>query len=221
MKLLDLYCGAGGAAMGYYRAGFTEIVGVDIAPQPRYPFGFVQGDAIVFVEKYGHEFDAIHSSPPCQFHNSLSKVNERLHGARYPNLISATRQALRKTGKSYVIENVVGARGHLINSIMLCGTYFGLKVYRHRLFECNPFLLSPFYHQPHNDKSPGCNGDRTSPKGYITVCGGKGGGFKLEPASKAMGIDWMTRQELSQAIPPAYTEWIGIQLLSLSQNYRT
>jgi DNA (cytosine-5)-methyltransferase 1 len=215
MKLLDLYCGAGGAAVGYHKAGFTEIVGVDISLQPRYPFQFVQEDAIAFTKQHGHKFDLIHSSPPCQFHNSLSKVNERKHGSSYLNLIPATRAALQATKKPYVIENVMGARKHLINPLMLCGTYFDLKVYRHRLFECYPFILSPFVHQSHDDKSPGCNGDRTSPKGYITVCGGKGGGFKLEPASLALGINWMTRQELAQAIPPAYTQWIACQMLAL------
>jgi len=213
MRLLDLYCGAGGAAVGYYRAGFTQIVGVDKAPQPRYPFEFVQTDALDYAVEHGYKFDVIHSSPPCQFHNSLSVVNSREHGSQYLNLIPETREVMRSLGKPYIIENVVGAKQHLIAPLMLCGTFFGLKVYRHRLFECNPFLLSPFMHQPHNDKSPGCNGNRRSPKGYITVCGGKGGGFRLSDASKAMGIDWMTRKELAQAIPPSYTCFIGKQII--------
>lgn len=219
MRLLDLFSGAGGAAMGYHEAGFDEIVGVDIVPQPRYPFTFIQGDALEYVRHHGHEFDAIHSSPPCQGYNSLHKVNGRLHGKRYPDLIAATRKALQATGKPYVIENVVDAKKHLIDPVMLCGTFFGLKVYRHRLFECNPSLsrLQP-KHVPHDDRSPGCNGNRTSPKGYITVCGGKGGGFRIEPASKAMGINWMIRRELAQAIPPAYTRWIGRHLLEAMES---
>jgi DNA (cytosine-5)-methyltransferase 1 len=200
--------------MGYHRAGFDEVVGVDIASQPRYPFEFVQGEALAFVQKYGHEFDAIHASPPCQNFTPLSKVNQRTHGKEYVSLIPQTREALKKTGKPYAIENVVGAHKQLIAPLLLCGTYFDLKVYRHRLFEIHPFILSPFHHLPHEDKSPGCRGDRTSPKGFITVCGGDGGGFRLEPASKAMGIDWMVRKELAQAIPPAYTKWIGEQLLA-------
>jgi DNA (cytosine-5)-methyltransferase 1 len=216
-RLLDLFCGAGGAAVGYHRAGF-DVVGVDISPQPRYPFTFIQTDAIAYASAHAHEFDTIHASPPCQYHNSLSKLNGQKHGSSYLNLIPQTREVLRLSGRPYVIENVMGAKKHLINPIMLCGTYFGLKVYRHRLFECQPFILSPFWHYPHEDKSPGCSGDRTSPKGFITVCGGRGGGFKLQPASNAMGINWMQRTELAQAIPPAYTEWIGLQILSqLSQ----
>lgn len=199
--------------MGYYRAGFTQIVGVDKVNQPRYPFEFVQADALEYAVEHGAKFDALHGSPPCQFHNSLSVVNGRKHGSQYLNLIPQTRKVMQSLGKPYVIENVVGARRHLITPLLLCGTFFGLKVYRHRLFECNPFILSPFIHQPHDDQSPGCNGNRVSPKGYVTVCGGKGGGFRLSDASEGMGIDWMTRAELAQAIPPAYTEWIGTQMI--------
>lgn len=216
MRLLDLYCSAGGASMGYYQAGFTDITGIDTNPQPRYPFRFIQADALEYIKEHGCEYDVIVASPPCQYYNSLSKLNGKLYGKIYPDLIAATRQALQVTGKPYVIENVMDARKHLINPVMLCGMFFGLKVYRHRLFECSPSLshLQP-EHKPHNDFSPGCRGDRTSPNGFITVCGGKGGGFRLEPASKAMGIDWMTRKELALAIPPAYTRWIGKHLLEL------
>jgi DNA (cytosine-5)-methyltransferase 1 len=216
-KLLDLFCGAGGASLGYHRAGF-DVVGVDIAPQPRYPFEFVQGDAIAYYQEYGHQFDAIAASPPCQFASTISGTGKG-KGRQYINLIPATRNAIVATGKPYIIENVAGARPHLINPIMLCGTMFDLKVYRHRLFESNTPLSAP-PHFPHEDSSPGCNGDRTSPKGFITVCGGRGGGFRLEPARAAMGIDWMTRGELAQAIPPAYTEYLGSQLLTYIQNQK-
>jgi DNA (cytosine-5)-methyltransferase 1 len=210
-RLLDLYCSAGGASVGYYRAGF-EVVGVDIVEQSHYPFEFVQGDAIAYCLEHGHQFDAIAASPPCQFASTISGTGKG-QGRVYQNLIPSTRAALIATGKPYIIENVVGAKQHLINPITLCGTMFGLKVYRHRLFESNRLLMAP-PHFPHNDKSPGCNGDRTSPKGFITVCGGVGGGFRLEPARAAMDIDWMNRRELAQAIPPAYTKYLGVQLMS-------
>ena len=205
-RLLDLFCGAGGAAMGYYRAGF-DVVGVDIKPQPRYPFTFVQSDALEYCAAHGHEFDAIHASPPCQAYS----VTKSIHGNDHPALVESTRDALIATGKTYVIENVVGAP--LRNPLMLCGSMFaGLRVYRHRLFECNPLLFmapATCHHRYVMPPSKGAyhklNGDN-----FITCVGHN---FKAADGRKAMGIDWMTRAELSQAIPPAYTEYIGRQLL--------
>jgi len=214
MKLLDLFCGAGGAAMGYYRAGFTDIVGVDIKPQKHYPypFEFVQGDALEYVAEHGTEFDAIHASPPCQAYS----VTRNLHKRSYPDLVGITRESIRLTGKPYVIENVPGSP--LINPLMLCGTMFGLKVIRHRLFESNTDLgLSPASCN-HNGTVSGnrslCDGKRVTPClnkfDYITVTGHD---FILADARIAMGIDWMGQNEISQAIPPAYTEWIGSGML--------
>lgn len=234
MKLLDLYCGAGGAAMGYHWAGFTEIVGVDLKPQPRYPFTFVRADAIDYCWQYGYQFDCIHASPPCQLFSSLSYVLTETQLARHENLIKPTRDAIKTTKKPYIIENVYGARDQLVNPIMLCGTQFGLKVYRHRLFECSPYVLSPS-HAPHQDNSPGA-GKGLSSKGFITVVGG-GRGTSRHPGELnpegyvsvaghmantnycrwAMGISWMSGRELSQAIPPAYTEFIGKQVLGMLQ----
>ncbi|GIW60772.1 MAG: hypothetical protein KatS3mg087_1838 [Patescibacteria group bacterium] len=140
-KLLDLFCGAGGAGMGYHLAGF-DVTGVDIKPQPSYPFRFVQADAFEFLEEFGHEYDVIHASPPCQAHTPVRNINKNLYNRdRYPDLIEQTRSALRETGKIYVIENVVGAP--LVNPILLCGEMFGLRVFRHRLFEVNRFILAP------------------------------------------------------------------------------
>lgn len=120
--LLDLFCGAGGAAMGYYHAGF-DIVGVDIEPQPRYPFTFHQGDALEFLTEYGHEFDAIHASPPCQRYSVASKSHNG-KAVKHPALIPATRQGLKKSQRPWVIENVIGAP--LMEPIILCGTISAL-----------------------------------------------------------------------------------------------
>lgn len=216
-KLLDLYCGAGGCSVGYHRAGF-EVVGVDIEPQPNYPFEFIQMDAIEFLKTQDlSEFHVIHASPPCQKFSRVQHLGKARNGSykEHPDLLTPTRELLKATGKPYVIENVMGAP--LINPIVLCGSMFkGLKVYRHRQFESNVPLYAP-EHRPHNDKTPSA-GNGPSPKGFISVCGT--GGVRgmnskqiLEYWSMAMGIDWMTRRELAQAIPPAYTEWVGRQLI--------
>lgn len=232
-RLLDLFCGAGGAGMGYHRAGF-EVVGVDIAPQSRYPFEFHQADALEYVAAHGHEFDAIHASPPCQAHSVITP-DKSLH----VDLIPETRVQLYRLNLPYVIENVGGARKALVNPLMLCGAQFGLKVYRHRFFESNVFLFHP-EHQPHRDNTPRA-GHGISDKGFISITSGgkslKHGGDSARRRSGtfgmsdkgfvcvsghfsgidycryAMGIDWMTSRELSQAIPPAYTEYLGRQLI--------
>lgn len=219
IKVLDLFSGAGGAAMGYYRAGLTDITGIDINPQPRYPFNFIQADALDYAREHGHEYDLIHASPPCQAYSTMGTVwkNNPDYSDRHADLIADTRRVLKQIGKPYIIENVVGARSELVNPIMLCGSMFeGLKVYRHRLFEIDPPLLFVPWHVPHNDKTPSA-GRGASPKGFISVVGNGGAqGLKvpyLEYASMAMGIDWMSRDEISQAIPPAYTEWIAGQMM--------
>ena len=205
MRLLDLFCGAGGAAMGYYRAGFMDIVGVDNKPQPHYPFEFVQADALEYLAEYWKMFDLIHTSPPCQEYTSINVWKRK-----YPDLIAPTRELLQQTGKPYVIENVRGAP--LENPIMLCGTMFGLRVVRHRYFECSPpILLAP---ATCNHWLPvvkhGRRPDREKQFAAVT------GHFSdVEYAKRAMGIDWMTQAELSQAIPPAYTEWIGRRIVEV------
>jgi len=137
-KLLDLYCGGGGAGMGYSRAGF-EVVGVDKNPQPHYPFEFHQADAIEYLTKHYHEFDVIHASPPCQRYSRITKVSSTKN---HPDLLQTTINALMETKKPYIVENVVGAP--MTNYLMLCGTMFGLRVFRHRLFVTNPMLfMSP------------------------------------------------------------------------------
>lgn len=209
MRLLDLFCGAGGAAVGYHRAGFDEIVGVDIVPQPRYPFKFVQGNALEYVVEHGQEFDMTVAGPPCQGYS----ISQYIHGNghEHPKLIEPLRGLLLQTGKPYVIENVPGAP--LINPVLLCGLMFGLKVFRHRLFECSPWILSPM-HLSHRELRIGVGG-------YCCVAGhGDSGNGLIDKCHRtkaaweiAMDIDWMTKYELTQAIPPAYTEWIGRQML--------
>lgn len=204
-KLLDLFCGAGGAAMGYYRAGF-EVIGVDIQPQPRYPFEFHRCDWKEFLDLHWQRFDAFHASPPCQGYS----VTKSLSKSHAPLLIGEVRDRLSQTGKPYIIENVVGARADMVNPITLRGNQFGLGVIRDRLFEVNPFLLSsPLL--PAEGSTNSHRGMSTGGK-YICVAGKN---FLVKEASAAMGINWMTQRELAQAIPPAYTEWLGEQILSI------
>ena len=200
-KLLDLFCGAGGAAMGYHRAGF-EVVGVDIKPQPHYPFEFHQGDALTHPLD---GFDAIHASPPCQIHSEASK-QWRKAGVKYPDLIAPIRERLNSNNKAWIIENVPGAP--LLNPVMLNGEMFGMRVRRRRLFETNWPLA--FVLLPKEERSEFRMGRPVKDGDYITPVGH----FSNVPyARKVMGIDWMGQKELAQAIPPAYTEWIGKQLI--------
>lgn len=202
-RLLDLFCGAGGAAMGYYRAGF-EVVGVDIAEQDNYPFEFVQDDALNLMSErlWCDElpFDAIHASPPCQRFSSMSSCRPGL-AAKYKDLIYETRQLLRSTGLPYIIENVPGAP--LVDPVVLCGRMFGLELYRHRQFESNVPLLLPD-HPAH--VLPASRAGHWEPGTIMSVAGHVA---PIAKARKAMGIDWMTRDELGEAIPPAYTEHVG------------
>jgi hypothetical protein len=196
-RLLDLFCGGGGAAMGYALAGF-EVVGVDNRPQPHYPFEFHLADALTFPLA---GFDAYHASPPCQKFSSMSRLTNHEH----PDLIPPTRQRLRATGRPYVIENVEGAP--LLEPWLLCGTMFGLEVRRHRLFEVNfPLTLT----------SP-CNCLRGNREGrLIAFRSGKPAPGRRRPPRDveseyrtAMGVPWLPVKVARQAIPPAYTEWVG------------
>jgi DNA (cytosine-5)-methyltransferase 1 len=205
MRLLDLFCGAGGAAMGYHRAGF-EVVGVDIKPQRHYPFEFHQADALEFLAEHGRGFDVIHASPPCQAYTALRSLQP---GKEYPDLGGAVRTELAACRKAWVIENVPGSP--LRRCITLCGTMFGLRVYRHRLFESSEMLWQP-QHPEHIAKTSTKKRRRDFAAGmFISVTGDVG--RWVGPA--CMGIDWMTGDELSQAIPPAYTEYIGSQLFEV------
>jgi DNA (cytosine-5)-methyltransferase 1 len=216
--LLDLFCGAGGASAGYERAGF-EVVGVDVRPQPRYPFAFVLADAFDYLDAVDAiGFDAIHASPPCQAYSDT----KTLHSNEYPDLVDPVRERLSALGLPYVLENVEGAplfRQSTFDfpgaaGVLVCGSSFGLRVRRHRLFESNvPLLGLACRHVEQGtpiDVTGG--GPSTKPRGN-TIGGRTRKPRTLAEARDAMGMDWGTRAELNQAIPPAYTEFVGKQIL--------
>jgi DNA (cytosine-5)-methyltransferase 1 len=216
-RLLDLFCKAGGAAMGYHEAGF-EVVGVDIKPQPRYPFEFIQADALTLPLSFVRSFDALHASPPCQRFSDLAKRNA--NADKWPDLIDPIRNLFDMVWQMertpWVVENVEGAP--LICPTMLCGTMFGLRVIRHRLFETSAGLdLVAPPHGKHplvytRDKRKAHYGRLNEWSSPVQVTGG--GNCSKAAAADAMGIDWMTKGELNEAIPPAYTRFIGEQLLA-------
>lgn len=198
--------------MGYHRAGF-EVVGVDIEPQPNYPFEFIQHDALTLDPEFLASFDAIHASPPCQSYSDLAKRNGNADA--WPRLIEPVREMLNEIGVPYIIENVEGAP--LLNPTVLCGTMFpGLRVIRHRLFESNIELTAP-PHGKHplvftHDKRKAHYGKLDQNTSFVQVTGG--GNCSIANAKDALGIDWMNKRELNESIPPAYTEWIGAQLFT-------
>ncbi|MDP2660855.1 MAG: hypothetical protein Q8R28_09010 [Dehalococcoidia bacterium] len=212
-RILDLCCCAGGASVGLARAGWT-VTGVDVEPQPHYPFRFLQGDAMN-VDLAG--YDAYWASPPCQRSSRCAHIPGRDMSA-YPDLIGPLRERLIKTGKPFVIENVPGSP--LENYLVLCGSMFGLKLRRHRWFECHP----PLYFSPASCNHSG----RSKPPGKgrslgyyfanaetnVIVAGHL---FNLRAGSSAMGINWMNCDEMAEAVPPVYAEYIGKHLLSASK----
>lgn len=235
--LLDLFCGAGGAAAGYARAGFT-VIGVDLAPQPRYPFAFFQADALVVLDTLlagdaweGYclaDFSVIHASPPCQEY-SATRFMRKITNTNYirPMLLAPLLERLRAARRPWVLENVAGAKGDLPNALELCGASFGLPLLRHRLFVSSELLFAPTH----------CR----HPAAFYNVVGGKVRAYgthrtekryltqsdqyqrrerccRKELGQRAMDIEWMTLQEMSEAIPPAYTEWLGRQLLAIVES---
>ena len=271
-RLLDLYCGDGGVATGYHRAGF-EVVGVDIEDHsPRYPFEFHQGDAFEYLAAHWQEFDVLHGSPVCKIYSVMNNL-PWLRGKEYPAHILPLREAFEAIGKPYIIENVMGARygakglakrglaAHGMQAGWLCGTMFGLPLYRHRLFETNWPWLAPghpahiiriqagrdlkdrghsltfdgwrlgdppldsnaprsqgYWEAGYEAKKPGASKQASlaawqqgngAQKAGVGV--GHAKGWRL--AAAAMGVEWMDRDGTSQAIPPAFTEWLGGRLM--------
>jgi DNA (cytosine-5)-methyltransferase 1 len=215
-RLLDLFCGAGGASVGYHRACF-EVTGVDINPQKNYPYEFIQTDALE-IDLSG--YDVIHASPPCQNY-CWSTAKPRKEGKTYPDLVESIRIRLIEAGVPYVIENVPTAP--LVNPTYLEGTMFGLGVIRRRAFETNWWLSQPRFRprkrlikRPHK-----ITGEIIQKSAYCSVAGNGGNGWSCRVADwrVAMGIGWMTRGEIKEAIPPVYTEYIGRHLMGcLSPN---
>lgn len=229
-RLLDLFCGAGGAAMGYHQAGF-DVVGVDIKPQPNYPFEFYQADALDLLRHFEgcgsgpcmaylwrKQFDAIHASPPCQRYSAAAEIHDS--SERHPDLLPATVTALASQGLPWVIENV--QRAPMPNAVTLCGSMFGLGVRRHRMFASNHLLMVPTCGS-HSRWYASVFGGRCIGRQRVTGADSGAGSRtqtwdrfddELATGREAMGIGWMDLNELSEAIPPAYTEFIGARLLN-------
>lgn len=231
-RLLDLFCGAGGAGMGYARAGF-EVVGVDLNPQPDYPFEFHQLDALLLLSQIldRHiigwpggsgwvsldDFDAIHASPPCQSSTALTKGTNK--GRVYLDLIPETRDLLAATGLPTVIENVQGAA--VRRDLTLCGEMFGLDVIRHRYFEIEGFEAVAPAHKPHRGRVRGWRHGTYYDGPYLAVYGEGGGKGSVSEWQAAMGIDWTSdRKAIAEAIPPSYSEHIGRQLIAHIESER-
>ncbi|MFE9386098.1 SAM-dependent methyltransferase [Streptomyces sp. NPDC007025] len=200
-RLLDLFCCQGGAARGYTDAGF-DVVGVDKDPQPRYPYTFIQADALDFVREHGAGFDFIHASPPCQLDSDCQRIQGRTH----PDLIAPARAGLEATGRPWVIENVRGALPKLREPVLLCGAMFGLATYRHRYFETGGgFTLTQPPHPAHT--APQAKMGRPVPPGHY---GQYVGNFSGVPQARTvLGVPWMNRDGIRECIPPAYTQHIG------------
>jgi len=208
MKLLDLFCGAGGASAGYAKAGF-DVTGIDIKHGKRYPFTYIRGDVRDYLHpEFLSQFDVIAASPPCQTHSITQHLrNAQGKSTSKIDMIPETRTALMASGKPYIIENVQGSP--LIDPIKVCGSAFGLKVRRHRLFESNIKLRGTDCRHKEQGKPVGIYGSMRDeiPNGGHTA-------KTMPQANNAMGIDWMIWGELVESIPPAYTEFIGRQVIN-------
>jgi len=225
-RILDACCCGGGATRGYQLAGF-HVTGIDINPQPNYCGDqFIQGDAIAYIREHGHEYDAVVGSPPCQKYTLLNAYNHKT----YPDLIAPMREAMRATGRPYIIENVEAAASELIDPIMLCGPMFGLKIYRHRLFEASFPILAPYECDNRRDGHHKwlCTRNGYLPtleRPFMSIHGGKHSRAWQRKACEIMGTPWLAVprnadvertklgiREVCESIPPAYTKRIGDDL---------
>lgn len=229
MRILDLFCCEGGAAYGYNKAGF-EVIGVDLEPQPLYPYAFHWGDALQLLrdlllsDMFGtpvkiagtdyalSDFDAIHASPPCQAYSTITPDK-----SKHPELIAPVRELLIETGLPYVIENVAGARKELVDPVMLCGSSLGLKVRRHRFFESNMSLTSPACNHRGQGSPIGVYGSHGDLKEHFRPDGSRRGrkARDVHEAREVMGMPWATWRGCAEAVPPAYAEHIGRQIAVL------
>jgi len=206
--MYDYFCCAGGAGRGYHDAGF-RVIGIDKDPQPNYPFEFVQADALEHIAANAHVTAVRHASPPCQHYTPLNAYNHK----EYPDLIAPTREALIAVGQPYIIENVEAARPELIDPILLCGPMFGLRMYRHRLFETS-FPIEVPLHWGHEQLCTRNGYLPTPERPFMTITGGKHSQAWQRAAAEAMGTPWMrTVREVCESIPPVYAAFIGAQLL--------
>ena len=207
LKILDLFCGAGGASHGYVLAGF-EVTGIDIKHGKRYPYTYIRRDVMSLTVEDLALYDFIHASPPCQTFSITQHLrNAQGKGTDKLDLLQPVRDLLIASGKPYVIENVKGAP--LLNAVQVCGSAFGLKVRRHRLFESNMPLKGTDCHHKGQGKPVGIYGSMRD-----EIPGGGHTAKTMDQAKEAMGIDWMIWSELVEAIPPAYTHYLGMQLMS-------
>ncbi|MFB6828140.1 SAM-dependent methyltransferase [Streptomyces hydrogenans] len=203
-RLLDVFCCQGGASAGYAAAGF-DVTGVDLHPQPRYPFTFVQGDAIAYIREHGHEYDVIAGSPPCQRYT----LCQRIQGNEHPDLIGPAREAMEATGRPWIIENVPEAAPELRDPVTLCGASFGLHTYRHRLFESNLPLEVP-EHPEHVHPTVKMGRPLQEGDWYHAV-----GNFSNVPyVRRDLNVPWMSRDGIRECIPPVYAEHLGRQVLA-------
>lgn len=208
MKILDLFCGVGGASAGYADAGF-DVVGVDIASQPDYPHGFAQMDVTQMDPVLLAGFDLVHASPPCQRDAAITRGTNKHLRHTYPDLIGPVREMLVKSGKPYVIENPASRP-----DVVLCGEMFGLQVIRHRNFELGGWSATPPEHKPHRGRVAGMRHGQWFTGPYFAVYGNGGGKGTVPQWQDAMGIHWTdNRKSIAEAIPPAYTQYIGAEFL--------
>lgn len=204
MKLLDLFSCCGGISKGYHNCGF-ECTGVDINDDHRYPYNFIHADVFKLPLSFFEKFDLIHASPPCQHYTWATKKADR---NKHPDLVEKTRHLLKKTGKPFIIENVVGAP--VRKDLILCGEMFGLRVLRHRIFEIEGFTVLSPHHPKHRDTIINSSGRKRSYYASIAGHGGESYSYNINDWKKAIGIDWVNdKKHLTQMIPPKYSEYIG------------